>query len=44
MKKQIALNHKGKMVSKQRNYRLVLTRTLLAGFDAPIDKLYEFPQ
>jgi hypothetical protein len=26
------------MVYKERNYWLVLTRTLLAGFDAPIDR------
>jgi hypothetical protein len=28
------------MVYKERNYWLVLTRTLLAGFDAPIDRLF----
>jgi len=36
-KNQIVLNYKGKMVYKERNYWLVLTRTLLAGFDAHID-------
>jgi len=35
---QIVLNYKGKMVYKERNDWLVLTRTLLAGFNAPIDK------
>ena len=34
---QIVLNYKGKMVYKENNYWLVLTRTLLAGFKAPID-------
>jgi len=36
-KNQIILNYKGKMVYKERNYWLVLTRTSLAGFNAPID-------
>ncbi|MFC1793498.1 hypothetical protein ACFL3Q_07925 [Planctomycetota bacterium] len=36
-RRQIVLNYKGKMVYKERNYWLVLTRTLLAGFNAPID-------
>jgi len=35
---QIILNCKGNSVYKERNYWLVLTRTLLAGFDAPIDR------
>ena len=34
---QIVLNYEGKMVYKKRNYWLVLTRTSLAGFNAPID-------
>jgi hypothetical protein len=34
---EIVLNEEGKLVYKKRNYWLVLTRTLLAGFDAPID-------
>jgi len=36
-KNQIVLNYKGKMVYKENNYWLVLTRTLPAGFNAPID-------
>ncbi|MFQ6036532.1 MAG: hypothetical protein ACE5NM_11905, partial [Sedimentisphaerales bacterium] len=36
-KRQIVLNCEGNSVYKERNYWLVLTRTLLAGFDAPID-------
>jgi len=35
---QIVLNEEGKLVYKKRNYWLVLTRTSLAGFNAPIDK------
>ena len=34
---EIVLNEEGKLVYKKRNYWLVLTRTLLAGFNAPID-------
>jgi len=34
---EIVLNEEGKLVYKKRNYWLVLTRTSLAGFDAPID-------
>jgi len=39
-KDQINLNYKEKMVYKLRNYWLVLTRTLLAGFNAPIDTYF----
>jgi hypothetical protein len=41
-KKQIVLNYKGKIVYKERNDWLVLTRTLLAGFNAPIDTVAVF--
>ena len=41
-KNQIVLNNKGKMVYKERIYWLVLTRTLLAGFNAPIDNKRRF--
>jgi len=34
---QIVLNCEGNLVYKGENYWLVLTRTLVAGFDAPID-------
>jgi len=34
---EIVLNEEEKLVYKKRNYWLVLTRTLLAGFNAPID-------
>jgi hypothetical protein len=34
---QIILDYEGNLVYKERNYWLVLTRTLLAGFNAPID-------
>ena len=36
---EIVLNEEGKLVYKKRNYWLVLTRTSLAGFDAPIDSV-----
>jgi len=36
-KNQIVLNYKGKTVYEQRNCWLVLIRTLLAGFNAPIN-------
>jgi hypothetical protein len=36
-RRKIILNYEGNSVYKERNYWLVLTRTLLAGFDAPID-------
>jgi hypothetical protein len=35
---QFVLNSDGNSVYKERNYWLVLTRTSLAGFDAPIDR------
>jgi hypothetical protein len=35
---QIVLDCEGNLVYKGVNYWLVLTRTLVAGFDAPIDK------
>jgi hypothetical protein len=38
-KKQIVLNYEAKSVYKEKNYWLVLTRTLLAVFNAPIDTL-----
>jgi len=34
----IILNYEAKSLYKEKNYWLVLTRTLLAGFNAPIDK------
>lgn len=34
---EIDLNEEGKLVYKKRDYWLVLTRTSLAGFNAPID-------
>jgi len=33
----IILNYEAKSLYKEKNYWLVLTRTLLAGFNAPID-------
>jgi len=36
-RRQIILDYEGNSVYKERNYWLVLTRTLLAGFNAPID-------
>ena len=39
---QIVLDCEGNLVYKGVNYWLVLTRTLVAGFDAPIDSLSLF--
>ena len=36
-RERIVLNYEANLVYKQKNYWLVLTRTLLAGFKAPID-------
>jgi hypothetical protein len=36
-KNRIVLNYEAKLVYKEKNYWLVLTRTLLAGFNAPND-------
>jgi len=36
-RRKIILDYEGNSVYKERNYWLVLTRTLLAGFNAPID-------
>ena len=36
-RERIVLNYEAKLVYKEKNYWLVLTRTLLAGFNAPID-------
>jgi integrase len=41
-KHQIILDYEGNSVYKKRNYWLVLTRTLLAGFNAPIDTIDKF--
>ena len=38
-RERIVLNYEAKSVYKEKNYWLVLTRTLLAGFNAPIDKV-----
>ena len=36
-RERIILNYEAKSLYKEKNYWLVLTRTLLAGFNAPID-------
>jgi len=40
-RERIVLNYEVKLVYKEKNYWLVLTRTLLAGFNSPIDKEFQ---